>query len=216
MTLSGSDSNIWGKIPVCIMVNDKSTKMSTGIVASVTMGHKQQTHENRVELRQTAFIKTWNFITNWNQIICWSAEESNTVWRSSPRKSGSMPWRWNIWPLSMMKWTFDEDMFSRRGSPVSVIADASSLRCKHSWANLHTRHAVNCSKFKNTVQYNLIHWRNKYSSFPRWRYVLTLSESSDNLYKCIYLCSYHNSFLLLLMWNFIPYIIMTIRCVKFW
>ena len=214
LTLSGSDSEIWGKIWVSRMVNDKRTKMSAGIVAS-HWDTKQQTKENRVELRQTAFIETWNIVTNWNQIRCWGAEKSDTVWRSSPRKSGSMPWRWKVWPLSMMKWTLDEDIFSRKRSPVSVIADASSPRFKHSWANLHAKHAVNWFKFKNTIQYNLIQWRNNYSSFPRWRYFLTLSESSDHLYKLIYLSSYHNYLLLHLMWNFIPYIII-IRYVKFW
>jgi hypothetical protein len=118
--------------------------------------------------------------------------------------------------FSMMKWALDESMFSRKISPLPVIAVASSPRCKHSWASLHAKHAVNWFKFKNTVKYNLIHWRNKYSSFPRWRYVLTLSKSSDHLYKFIYLYNYHNSFLLLLMFNFILYIIIIIRYVKLW
>ena len=57
------------------MVNDKRTKMSAGIVPS-HWDSKQQTNENRVELRQTAFIKTWNIITHWNQIRFWGAEKS--------------------------------------------------------------------------------------------------------------------------------------------
>jgi len=39
----------------------------------------QQTNYNRVELRRTAFVKTWNIITNWNQIRYWGVEESDTV-----------------------------------------------------------------------------------------------------------------------------------------
>jgi len=49
------------------MVKDKRSKMSAGVVAS-HWGTKQQTNENRVDLRQTAFIKTWSIVTNWNQI----------------------------------------------------------------------------------------------------------------------------------------------------
>jgi hypothetical protein len=143
---------------------------------------------------------------------CWRVWHGVTIY---PRKFGSIPWRWNMWPLSVMKWAFDEGRFSRRRSPVSVKADASWSLCKHAWANLHAWHAVNCFKLKNTVQYNLIHWRNKYSSFPRWCCIFTLNDSSDLLYKHSYLCNWHNSYLILLTLNFIPYIIIIIRYVKF-
>ena len=49
------------------MVNDKSTKMSAGVVAA-HWDTEQQTNDIRVELQQTAFIKTLNIVTNWNQI----------------------------------------------------------------------------------------------------------------------------------------------------
>jgi len=192
------------------MVNDKSTKMSAGVVAA-HWDTEQQTNDIRVELQQTAFIKTLNIVTNWNQIWGWGAGKSDTAWRSSPNKSGSMPWRWKVWPFSMMKWTHDEDMFSRKRSRISVKTDDISSRCRRSWANLHAWHAVHCLKLKNTVQYNLIHWRNKYSSFSRKSYVSTLSESSDHLLKRIYLYNYRSPFLFLLMWNFIPNIIVIIR-----
>jgi hypothetical protein len=132
------------------MENDTITKMLACIVAS-HWGTEQQTNENRVELRETAFTKDMehhNELESDMMLGCWEVWHGVTI---ISKEVGQ-----HAMDMKCVAF-FNDQMGIRRGHfcrmicRISVIGDACFSLCKHSWSNLRVWNSVNCF---NTIQFD--------------------------------------------------------------